>query len=183
MPMPIVMSTKDVMEHIAIACTLCGADELIGRIRIAWNGRFIARMGDARWDYREGMGLIRLSLPLWTKASHDEQAETITHEACHIIADYKFRGRQMHGPRWQEMMRLCGYQSPRRCHGVNLDEIRNRRLRRRINAACGCPGGILVTPLMARRVQGGAAYVCRACGQPLTLQQPIDSPSPDRRGN
>jgi hypothetical protein len=84
------MSTKDVMEHIAIACTLCGAGELIGRIRIAWNRRLIARMGDARWDYREGVGLIRPSSPLWAKASHDEQAETIAHATCHIIADYRY---------------------------------------------------------------------------------------------
>lgn len=164
-----VLLSRDVVEHVAIACMLCGADELIGRIRISWNGRFIARMGDARWDYRKGMGSIRLSLPLWAKASQEEQAETITHEACHIIADYKFRGRQMHGPRWREMMRLCGYQSARRCHRVNLDEIRTRRRRRRLSAACGCPDGILISAVVARRVQTGAAYWCRTCGQRLTL--------------
>jgi predicted SprT family Zn-dependent metalloprotease len=177
------MNKIDVTEYIAIACVLCGVEELIGRIRVAWNGRFIARMGDARWDHRKGTGLIRLSMPLWPKASQDEQVETITHEACHVIADYKFGGRQMHGARWQEMMRLCGYEKPRRCHKVNLDEIRTRRLRRRISTACGCPGGNWVTPLMARRVQAGAAYMCRACGQRLRLHQPIASSTRGEKGD
>lgn len=171
-----ILSSKDVTEYIAIACTLCGVDELIGRIRVAWNGRFIARMGDARWDHCKGEGLIRLSLPLWSKASHEEQVETIVHEACHVIADYKFGGRQMHGPRWQEMMRLCGYQSPPRCHRVNLDVIRTRRQRWRLSAVCGCSGGILISPVVARRIQAGAAYSCRTCRQRLTLHQSI-SPS------
>jgi predicted SprT family Zn-dependent metalloprotease len=171
------MNPNDVTEYIAIACMLCGVDELADRIRVAWSGRFIARMGDARWDSSRKAGLIRLSLPLWPKASRDEQLETIAHEACHVIADYKFGGRQMHGPRWQQMMCLCGYKKPRRCHQVNRDEIRARRSRRRISAACGCPGGILVTPVLARRVQAGAAYVCRACGQTLTLHQSIASPA------
>lgn len=171
------MSTFDLTEYIAIACTLCGAEELAGRIRVAWNRRFLARMGDARWDYRVGLGFVRLSAPLWPKASHDQQVETIIHEVCHVIADYKFGGRQRHGPRWQEMMRLCGYQSPRRCHAVDLPAIRARRLGRRLSAACGCPGGILITAVVARRVCAGAAYSCRACGQRLRVHQPISLPA------
>jgi predicted SprT family Zn-dependent metalloprotease len=108
---------------------------------------------------------------MWSKASHEERVETITHEACHIIADYRFGGRQRHGPRWQEMMRRCGYQNPQRCHRVDQDGIRARRLGRRLSAACGRPGGILVTPVTARRVRAGTIYLCRACGQQLTLPQ------------
>lgn len=175
------MNTTDVTEYIAIACTLCGVEELSGRIRVAWNSRFIARMGDARWNPRQGLGFIRLSYALWPKAGHDEQVETIAHEACHVIADYKFGGRQLHGPRWKQMMRLCGYEQPQRCHRVHLDGIRSRRLRRRLNAACGCPGGILVTPTVARRVQAGMNYWCRACGQRLRFHQPFFPPPRDEQ--
>lgn len=173
------MNSNDVMEYVAIACTLCGVDELTERIRVAWSGRFSARMGDARWDHRRGLGFIRLSSQLWPKASPDEQLETIAHEASHVIADHKFGGRQMHGPRWQEMMRRCGYQNPRRCHRVDIDEIRTRRRRRQLRAACGCLGGILISLIVARRVQAGAAYACRTCRQRLTLPQPICLPAPD----
>jgi SprT protein len=176
------MSNFDLTEYIAIACTLCGVDELAARTRVTWNARFFARMGDARWDCRQNLGFIRLSAPLWAKASRDQQVETIIHEACHVIADYKFGRRQKHGPRWQEMMRLCGYQSPRRCHTVDLGGIRARRLGRRLSATCGCPGGILITAVVARRVRAGAAYSCRACGQRLRFHQPISLSAPGAPG-
>jgi predicted SprT family Zn-dependent metalloprotease len=178
-PQTLPMNSLDVQEYIAIACMLCGVEELTNRIRVAWSGRFTARMGDARWDHRLSLGFIRLSSRLWPKASHEEQLEVIAHEASHVIADYKFGGRQMHGTRWQQMMRLCGYQKPRRCHNVNFDEIRARRRWRRLVATCGCPNGILISPIIARHLQGGAAYACRTCRQPLALQQPTCPPAPD----
>ncbi len=163
------MGLPDVQEYVAIVCMLCGADPLVARIRVAWNGRFSARMGDARWSDRQGLGFIRLSSRLWPKAGHDERVETITHEACHVIADYTFGGRQMHGPRWREMMRRCGYEEPRRCHRVDLDAIHARRFGRRLRAACGCPGGVLITPVTARRLRAGTTYLCRACRVQIIL--------------
>ena len=65
------------------ACRACGVPELSGRIRVFWNSRFIARMGDACWDQVRGVGLMRLSRPLWPKASDEERRETVIHETCH----------------------------------------------------------------------------------------------------
>lgn len=79
------------------------------------------------------------------------------------------------------MMRLCGYEQPQRCHRVHLDGIRTRRLRRRLNAVCGCPGGILITLTVARHVQAGMIYSCRPCRQRLRFHQPIFAPARDEQ--
>jgi SprT protein len=158
---------RDLIEG---ACRACGVPELCGRIRVTWSGRFVSRMGDARWDAVRG-GLIRLSRPLWPRASPEERRETVVHEACHVIADYRFGGKQGHGPRWRQMMALCGYAAPQRCHSVNREAIQQRRRRKRVEvrARCGCAEGVILGPVQARRLRGGAVYHCRRCSQRVAL--------------
>jgi predicted SprT family Zn-dependent metalloprotease len=160
-----------IRELIEGACRACGVPELSGKIRVTWSGRFIARMGDARWDKRRGLGLIRLSRPLWPKASDEERRETVIHEACHVIADHRFGGKQGHGPRWRQMMALCGYARPQRCHSVDHEAIQRRRERRRVEvrANCGCAEGVVLGPVQARRLRAGAAYRCCKCCQRVAL--------------
>jgi SprT protein len=159
-----------IRELIDGACRACGVPELLGKIRVVWNGRFISRMGDARWDPVRG-GLIRLSRPLWPKASAEERRETVVHEACHVIADYRYGGKQGHGPRWRKMMARCGYPAAERCHSVDNEAIRRRRERRRVEvlARCGCAEGVILGPVQARRLRGGAVYHCRRCCQRVAL--------------
>ncbi len=153
------------------ACRACGVPDLANRIRVLWSSRFISRMGDARWDQVEGIGMIRLSRPLWPKASDLERRETVIHETCHVIADCRFGGKQGHGPRWRQMMALCGYLHPTRCHGVDSDTIRQRRERRRVDvlARCGCASGVVLGPVQARRVRAGVVYCCRKCRQRVAI--------------
>jgi SprT protein len=160
-----------IRELIDAACRACGVPELSARIGVIWSGRFSARMGDARWDPRRGAGLIRLSRPLWPKASNEERRETVVHETCHVIADYRFGGRQGHGPRWRQMMALCGYRDPQRCHAVDREAIQQRRERRRVEvrARCGCAEGVVVGPVQARRIRAGVAYRCRKCCRRVAL--------------
>lgn len=163
------MKREEILELVAIACEVCGVPELTSRIRVQWNTRFTARMGDARWDALRGQGLIRLSVPLWPRASEEDRRETIVHEACHIIADYRFGRRQGHGHHWRQMMALCGYRDAKRCHDVDRESIRERRGQNRLRAACGCAGGVIVGPVQVRRIQAGAAYTCRRCDQRVRL--------------
>jgi len=160
-----------IREQILAACRACGVPELSARIRIVWSGRFIARMGDARWDRAQGIGIIRLSRALWPKASEDERRETVIHETCHVIADCRFGGKQGHGPSWRRMMALCGYARPTRCHAVDSETIRERRERRRaeVLGRCGCAGGVVLGPVQARRVRAGVVYCCRKCSQRVAL--------------
>ncbi len=160
-----------IREQIETACRACGVPDLSARIGVLWSGRFIARMGDARWDKRRGAGLIRLSRPLWPKATDEERRETVIHEACHVIADYRFGGRQGHGPRWVEMMARCGFTRPQRCHSVDREAIQERRERRRVEvrARCGCVDGVVLGPVQARRLRAGTTYRCLKCCQRVAL--------------
>jgi predicted SprT family Zn-dependent metalloprotease len=165
------VSTDPIRGLIEFACRACGVPELSSRIRLVWSGRFIARMGDARWDRRRGTGIVRLSRPLWPKASDEEQRETVIHETCHVIADSNYGRRQGHGPRWRQMMALCGYPRPMRCHNVDHEAIQERRERKRIEvrARCACAEGVLLGPVQARRVRAGVVYCCRKCSQRVAL--------------
>ncbi|HKI31744.1 MAG TPA: SprT family zinc-dependent metalloprotease [Gemmataceae bacterium] len=160
-----------IRELIDAACRTCGVPELSGRIRLTWSGRFTARMGDARWDKVRGAGLIRLSRPLWPKASDEERRETVIHETCHVIADYRFGGKQGHGLAWRQMMALCGYARPKRCHAVDREAILRRRDQRRVEVRgrCGCAEGVILGPMQARRLRAGAEYRCRKCSQRVAL--------------
>jgi predicted SprT family Zn-dependent metalloprotease len=160
-----------IRELIEGACRACGVPGLSGKIRVSWSGRFISRMGDARWDGVRGLGFVRLSRPLWPKASDEERRETVIHETCHVIADCRFGGKQGHGPAWRHMMGLCGYARPQRCHSVDHEAIQQRRQRRRVEvrARCGCAEGVVLGPVQARRLRAGAAYRCRKCCQRVAL--------------
>lgn len=147
------------------ACARCDVPELATSIKITWNNRFTARMGDAHWVNKASTGLIRLSRPLWPKATIDEQVETVIHEACHIIADYKVGRRMGHGPVWREMMRRCGITKPRRCHSVNDEAIKARRQGRRVPVRCGCPTPIFLSRKVALKILRGTKVVCTCCRQ------------------
>ena len=122
-------------------------------------------------DRLRGVGLIRLSVPLWPRASDEERRETVIHEACHVIADCRFGGKQGHGPAWRHMMALCGYPDPKRCHAGDRETIQQRRERRRVEvrARCGCAEGVMLGPVQARRLRAGAQYRCRKCSQCVAL--------------
>jgi SprT protein len=159
----------NIRELIDTVCQVCGTPELIGKIQVSWNNRFIARMGDARWDMKRRLGIIRFSSALWPKASLDERKETVVHETCHVIADYRHGRNQGHGAAWQELMRLCGYPEAKRCHAVDREAIIARRRQRLIRALCACPQGVVVGPVQAQRIRQGVEYHCRRCAQQVRL--------------
>jgi SprT protein len=141
------LTIEECHEYIGICCEVCDTPQLRRKISLEFNNRFSARMGDALWD--GCVGRIRLSAPLFHKASIDERIETVVHETCHVIAYYKFGRCQPHGRHWKEMMERCGYQNPRRCHSVDLIGIVARRTQRSGNVLsfCGCePGFKLMRP-------------------------------------
>jgi len=163
--------TADYRELVQLACMSCDCDWLGKNISISWNGRFTARMGDARWNSSIGRGFIRLSSPLWPHADDNERAETVIHEACHIIADAKSGRRQGHGNYWREMMALCGYPNASRCHTVNLQGIRKRRLAKRTPAYCGC-SEYRFTRYQAERLRNTSSTPrCGRCGHEIRFDR------------
>jgi SprT protein len=161
--------TATYLELIAIVCVCCGKPELAERIKISWQSRFTARMGDARWDHHARVGWVRLSIPLWDKASPEEQEEKVVHEACHIIADYTMGRRQGHNTTWRIMMFCCGFEGPRRCHTVNHVAIRAQLLESRVEAHCACPTPHKISRILASKLHQGAVAVCKQCCQPVRL--------------
>ena len=165
------MTGNDIREYVELTCAMCGVPDLAGKISIRWNTRFTARMGDAQWYPAKEHGVVRLSVPLWPKASSEERVETIIHETCHVIAAYKFGPGPAHGPAWQMLMHQCGYPSATRCHMVDRDGIAQRRQRqlRFYKVACGCPEGVAMGRVQFRRLRAGAKYCCRKCGDEVKL--------------
>src|SRR5262245_5033724 len=165
------MIGTEVRGWVESTCAKCGVPELAGRVLVRWNSRFTARMGDARWFSAKGQGLIRLSTPLWPKASLAERVETVIHETCHVIAEYRFGRIQAHGPKWRMLMCLCGYPNATACHTVNREEIaaRRRKSRRVYKLACGCPDGVTLGRVQFQRLRAGARYSCRHCRQGVRL--------------
>ncbi len=92
----------------------------------------------------------------------------VGHELAHAVAALVY-GRKIkpHGREWQSIMVLFGLE-PERCHDYDLSRVKVRRLQR-FRYRCACREHEL-TSIRHRRIQSGErSYICRACGQKLTL--------------
>ncbi|MGE0758260.1 MAG: SprT-like domain-containing protein [Pirellulaceae bacterium] len=103
---------------------LSRSSKLIRRWARSWNALTLADQITCQWSprLRRSLGraypqrkLIRLSLLLQEPRYASLFDEVLCHEAAHIVA-YHAHGCRVadHGPAWQELVRLAGYE-PRRC--------------------------------------------------------------------
>ena len=164
-----------------------GHEDLIDVIRVEWNSKFTARLGDALYQrsfsargasvtqpLKPQKARVRFSIPLWPRASEQERRETVIHEICHIVCSHEAalagRGKpQAHGWEWKALMRKCGVK-PERCH--NVDRTGLKKTRKVIDASCGC-GKHDVTPYVAGRIAAGCRYTCRKCRQAIVVHQEV----------
>lgn len=144
----------------------CKCKNLIGKIKIEFNGRFTQRLGDARYNPKSKKGEIRFSRPLWPRTDDTERYNTIVHEVCHIVT-HKLHGyaAKAHGREWKDLMILCGVK-PDRCHNVPVDH----RFQQRVSAWCECQEH-LITKNKRTRIINGQLYFCRTCDSFLSLRQ------------
>lgn len=158
--------TKEIRDQVQFACDCCGCPELAKKISIEFNNRFTRRMGDAskKWDHY----FIRLSAPLWPRATEAQRRETVIHEACHIIDSY-LNGRMCgHKHPWKLLMIKCGLK-PERCHSVDRTGI--ARKHNQVDAYCGC-GKRSIGKIKANRIrQGVSNYRCLTCKQTVSLNE------------
>jgi len=136
------------------------ANEAIGWdiVRWEWNDSFTARLGDA--DAQKG--LIRLSTPLWARATEQERKQVVKHEACHLITRQRYGWAvSSHGPEWRATMRRCGLQ-PDRCHKVDRTDLVRRAPRYAVTCKCGANKSF--APTRFRRLLSGTQYRCKLCG-------------------
>jgi len=160
-------STKEeIREIIEWCCNQCNVPELAPKIRFEFNNRFTNRMGDAIYHPLSGTGRVRFSRPLWPRALEEKRRNTIIHETCHVIANYKYGGNQGHNYLWKSTMIDCG-EEPKRCYDSNeVDRTGLRRTRKKAekkDCVCGC-GVRKIGPTKYKRMLNGVAkYRCNAC--------------------
>jgi SprT protein len=112
-------------------------------------------------------GCIRLNPVLLRENPADFLAQTLPHEVAHWVV-FRWRpGATPHGTEWRQVMHWLDAPA-RRCHGFDVERARIRTLRRH-PYACACRAHA-VSAILHRRIQGGAAYRCRACGSVLRPQ-------------
>jgi SprT protein len=152
------------MAWVRFACERNRVPELAQVIVVEWKSRFTRRLGDAMYSPLTFQAKIRLSLPLWPRASEQDRRETVIHEACHIIVRYKGMFVADHGPEWKAAMRNCGVE-PLRTHAVDRTGLA-RRQRRYILLECpnhGLEHKCRITARQFNMVQRGAEFCCKKC--------------------
>jgi SprT protein len=102
-------------------------------VKVEWKSDFTRRFGDANYS----LGRIRLSRPLWDRATEQEREQVVKHEACHLIAFQKYGYRIMpHGREWKNAMLRAG-RKPERCHNIDRTGLRRNTVRYHTSCACG----------------------------------------------
>lgn len=149
----------------------CGLNLDDYRWAIEYSDRMTWAMGYAdhkqRWngpshDRQAWIYLMTFSLPLFERATEQEQYQTVVHEACHII-DYINDGGRMHGKSWKKLMVRCGLE-PTRCHNVD-----RTGLKRVVPCKCKCDTWTEIGQTRASRIRRGTKYRCQKCKSYIKL--------------
>jgi len=134
-------------------------------IKIEWRA-FTSKLGDAHSGYHR----IRFSTKFWPHMPEAKRINTAVHEACHLVADWKFGyAAKPHGREWKSLMRQCGEDSSATW---NLNQsaqeagLGRKRHAKNYVTICGC-GEHPITQNRWTRMQRGTRYRCRTCKQSL----------------
>ena len=170
------MEDRQIREWIRFACERNDAEVLAQVIQVEWNRRFTRRLGDGMYSLVSYRARIRLSVPLWSRASDEDKRETVVHEACHCIVGFK-QGyvRRPHGPEWKQAMRNCGVE-PLRLHTVDRTGLTRRQRR---FALLDCPNrGVghkcRITVRQFNMLKRGTEFYCKRCGIHVTKSSPVE---------
>jgi len=165
-----IMADNEVREWIRFACECNGVDGLEHKIRIEWSNRLTRSMGNCgrdRWSDICGRSwVVKLSVPLFSRATTEERYNTIIHEVCHAIDDY-LNGRmdplmEGHGPKWQKVMRACGI-TPTRYHNVDTKGLRNQH-----EYECPTCGKLFkLSTRLHNQIRRGRNRICLKCRETI----------------
>ena len=142
-------------------------------VTVEFNNRFTSRMGDANSSAKYGTGTpysggrIRLSKPLWKRATPEERRQTVIHEAAHIIANCRYRQSCKHNNLWKGVMRELGVK-PDRCHDVDRGDL--TRKAKRFELKCpNCTKVYSITQhLRTRWLRNRQTRKCGVCRSSIT---------------
>lgn len=134
-------------------------------VSFEWSNRMTRAAGYAQWDKYIRRGLIKLSLPLFERATPEKCRNTVIHEICHIIEG--LNGRKLsHDWYWRNMMIKCG-EVPKRCHNINRDGL--KRQTSRYTAYCQCEVPHEITKIRLTKMKSGVKYECLKCKTVISL--------------
>ena len=163
---------KEAKEWAEACFAIFNLYDLAAEVSISFNDRFTRRLASANYHKRS----IRLSTPLWERATPKERYETVVHEVCHIVCDSTGPGVSAHGWQWKKAMVVCGV-APERCHSIDRTGL--KRTTKVYTSTCRCPGEgqnariIKITLNMAKKIRAGIRYSCRTCkGIRFLLEEP-----------
>ena len=165
---------RHIRDWIRLACDCNHVPELSQVIVVEFNSRFTRRLGDGGYDPATFRASIRLSIPLWGRASEIDKRETVIHEACHVVVGFKFGQVAAHGFEWKAAMGACGVE-PLRTHSVNRTGL-VRRQRRFVLLDCPNPGVEHKCRCTAREfnlLRRGTEFWCKRCGLHLNRESAV----------
>jgi predicted SprT family Zn-dependent metalloprotease len=156
------MRLDEAWKIIRDVCEKCGCPEIEDEIRLEWSNRLTSSMGVSIKKAPVKGFTIRLSVKLFSRASHEEQINTVAHEACHVIDGIVNGWRAPHGETWEGFMRQAGYSSER-CHTVS-----NAGLVKRFVYECvTCCKEFELSTRMHNSIVRGSVRYCRKCDLPI----------------
>ena len=167
---------RHIRSWIRFACDCNEVSELAQVIVVEWNRRFTRRLGDGAYSRTTYRARIRLSVPLWPRASEEDRRETVIHEACHIIVAYQYGfAVPPHGAEWRLAMKHCGIE-PLRLHSVNRTGLA-RKHRRFILLDCPTQGFEKKCRCTIREynmLKRGTEMWCKRCNLHLDRESAIE---------
>ena len=162
-------SSSDDMEQIRswirFACEVNGVPELAEMIVVEWNNRFTRKLADALHSPSRNLARIRLSIPLWPRATEQQRRDTVIHETCHVIVFRQYPTARSHGSEWKEAMLNCGVE-PVPSHSVDRTGL-IRRQRRFVLVDCPQTEKCGIGTRIFARLKRGEELWCKKCGLKL----------------
>lgn len=111
---------------------------------------------------------VHYSPHIFKHMTPDKILNTLTHEACHLCARYKFgRNISPHGKEWKSLMIRMG-ENPTTCHSVDVHKHGLSKSRKH-RVYCECANGCLVGPTVYKRLVRGVPYRCSKCKKTISI--------------
>jgi SprT protein len=162
------MTNNEVHEWIKYACECNGNDDIADKIRLKWSNRMTSAMGIASFDPKTQVYTIKLSVPLFKRATEEQKRQTVIHEACHIVevvnrgyVDWNGRvvyPRMSHGPYWAKAMRNAD------CKPDVYHKVSNDGLRKKYIYECpNCCAEFKLSAILHNRCERGRHRICGKC--------------------
>lgn len=158
-----------IKSWIHFACQSNGVSALAPKIVFRFRKRFTRILGQAFAQRK----LLEFSAPLWARASESERKQVVIHEACHIIAYFKYGyDIKPHGREWKMCMEEAGAM-PLRCHSVNRNGLKRQYVKYEVSCECVT---VWIGHVRAAQVREGK-LACKRCKVKLKLTGKVYKPN------